>query len=574
MIERVHFHRFKQYRDITFDLRPRGISLVAGGNNSGKSTLLHGLAVWEFCKTVMVMERSPEILLSGARHQGIGLGDEEFSPIAVPSLSHLWTNLRTQKDTDDGDGYTLRIGAEWTDQNGTPKQLTFGLSLANDRLFVKAIDSNLKADDLIPQVAFLPPFAGMMDKEERVSPAIRRRRIGEGLAGGVLRNLLLDMYEANIAERQRLRGTRTKISDRDLRELRNTDPWEQLQKTLRDVFSTELLVRPFREEYHSYIRVQIVRGEPERFRLRRHKGFRPRDLMVEGSGFLQWLSVCVLAFSPSVDTLLLDEPDAHLHPSLQNRMLQVLSNALGSKQTLLATHSVEMIRRSDANLILQVKGTHGNRYLQQDYQKVALLEGLGSDYAPHIDRIRVSRRVLFVEGPSDEVVLKILSGKLGKAFPEPWVVWRTSTSHRERKQLFLGLRDDMPDLEAVSLQDRDDMSVSQIEPDLSEKGATPTAGFQRLTWKRRMIENYLIDPTAIAKASGKSMTEVESVLKENFALSIGESFPSHEAPQAILDTNGKEVLAEFNVHAADIADALGDDRVPDDIIALLAHLES
>ncbi len=574
MIERVHFHRFKQYRDVTFDLRPGGISLLAGGNNSGKSTLLHGLAIWEFCKTVMTMEKSPEVLLAGAKHQGVGLGDEEFSPISVPSLSHLWTNLQTQKDSTESDGYTLRIGIDWSDPDGASKGLTFGLSLANDRLFVKAVDSNLEVGDSIPQIAYLPPFAGIVDKEERVSPAIRRRRIGEGLAGGVLRNLLLEMHEANLSERAKLRGTRSKISDRDLRQLRFDDPWERLQHTLREVFSTELIVQPFRDEYHSFIRVQVVKGRTDRYRLKRHKGYRPRDIMVEGSGFLQWLSVCVLAFSPSVDTLLLDEPDAHLHPSLQSRLLEVLSTALRGKQTLLATHSVEMIRRAEASLILEVKGTHRNRYLDQDYQKVALLEGLGSDYAPHIDQAKLSGLILFVEGVSDESILDILAEKLGYETPHPWVVWQTSRGHSERKQLFLGLREEIPELEVISLRDRDDTNVAQVKHDLKDSSAPFTENFKPLTWKRRTIENYLIDPSAIAKASERDVAEVERILVEKFGLSIGDSFPSHNAPQAILNVNGKDILKEFGIHATKVATALSADRIPEDVVTFFEHLYS
>src|SRR5262245_38656447 len=40
----------------------------------------------------------------------------------------------------------------------------------------------------------------------RLPGAIRRRRIGEGPAGAVLRNLLLDMYDRNQEERRRARG--------------------------------------------------------------------------------------------------------------------------------------------------------------------------------------------------------------------------------------------------------------------------------------------------------------------------------------------------------------------------------
>ena len=137
--------------------------------------------------------------------------------------------------------------------------------------------------------------------------AIRRRRIGEGLAGAVLRTVLLDLFISNQAERVQLRGDRAKILDSDLRKLRETDPWEILQQALRTTFGTELVIQPFRDEYHSYIKAEIFRGELRNYKIRRYPGFKNRDLMVEGSGFLQWLSVFALATDPAISTLLLDE---------------------------------------------------------------------------------------------------------------------------------------------------------------------------------------------------------------------------------------------------------------------------
>ncbi len=364
MITKLTFHRFKQFKDQAFELQPIGLSLIAGGNNSGKSSILHGLAVWQFCKTAIEMERGPEVFNARAigSKQGLGLGDDEFSPINVPSLKHLWTNLKTRKETEP-DGYTLKIGCEW-DRINSPCRLEFGLALANDRLFVKVTDSNLQEGDRIPQVAYLPPFAGITDREMRLPGAIRRRRIGEGLAGAVLRNLLLDMYEQNIAERTSLRGKRTKISDSDLKRLRAKNPWELLQKTLRDTFSAELLISPFRDEYHSYIRVDVIKGHVVGSQLKRYRDFNKRDLMVEGSGFLQWLSVYVLALDPNLDVLLFDEPDAHLHCSLQDHLLENLRNlALDSlNQVLVATHSTEILRHAPAAEVFQIRKGEG-RYL-------------------------------------------------------------------------------------------------------------------------------------------------------------------------------------------------------------------
>lgn len=362
MIETLTFHRFKQFTEHRFDLVPDGVTLIGGGNNSGKTTLLHGLAVWEFCRTAISEERGTEAFLADWNGLGLGLGDDEFSPINVPSLKHLWSNLKTQKGNEP-DGYTLTIRAAWTaDEN--QRFLEFSLSLANDRLFLKATASNLEEGDAIPRVAYLPPFAGITDREMRITGAIRRRRMGEGLAGAVLRNLLLEMWEENEAKRRRLRGSKAKISDLDLKTLRATDPWELLQQNLRRTFGAQLDIAPFREEYHSYIQVVVDKGTVTGHKLKRHQGYNPRDLMVEGSGFLQWLSVYTLALDPSVDVLLLDEPDAHLHSSLQEQLvtnLREIASKLG-KQVLVATHSSEILRNADATDIFHIRGSAGGKY--------------------------------------------------------------------------------------------------------------------------------------------------------------------------------------------------------------------
>lgn len=575
MITKLTFHRFKQFKDQEFELQPIGLSLIAGGNNSGKSSILHGLAVWQFCKTAIEMERGPEVFNASAigSKQGLGLGDDEFSPINVPSLKHLWTNLKTRKETEP-DGYTLKIGCEWGGIN-SPCRLEFGLALANDRLFVKVTDSNLQEGDRIPRVAYLPPFAGITDREMRLPGAIRRRKIGEGLAGAVLRNLLLDMYEQNIAERTRLKGERTKISAPDLRRLRAKDPWELLQKTLRDTFSTELQISPFSDEYHSYIRVDVIKGHVVGSQLKRYRDFNKRDLMVEGSGFLQWLSVYVLALDPNLDVLLFDEPDAHLHYSLQDHLLENLRNlALDSlNQVLVATHSTEILRHAPAAEIFQIRKGEG-RYLVSDEQKVGLLTGLGSDYAPRIDRVRKTRRILFVEGSSDVAILHILAENLGLPWPNGWVEWLIPSGHKERKQVFLALAEEIPGLMAISLRDRDDEPIGTVGSDLVDQSHRQIAKFDCRKWRRRHIESYLIWPPAIAAASGLSESEVDVKLAQSFAIAIPrDSFTHSDVPEVLLDLHGKSILkkgggatsGQFDVNVFDVAKAIEPDGICDDI---------
>lgn len=575
MIEELTLRRFKRFRDQTIPLRAHGVSLVAGANNSGKSSILHALAVWEFCRTIIEAEKGAEAFLASTRVQGLGLGDDEFSPLLVPSLGHLWTNLTTQKTAADDDGYTLRIRASWRNSHGVKKELEFGLALANDRLFVKRTFSTLDPGDDIPRVAYLPPFAGITDKEARLPGAIRRRRIGEGLAGAVLRNVLLDLYQRNFSRRAELRGSRTKIRDADLRDLRESDSWEILQQTLRIVFGSELTIQPFRDEYHSYIKVEIVRGTVQGYRISRHQGYKNRDLMVEGSGFLQWLSVFALATDRSISTLLLDEPDAHLHTSLQGQLLERLNEIAEStgKQVLIATHSSEILRSAPLQQILRVTTGDSPKYLSNESQKVGLLAGLGSEYSPRIDHLRRSKRLLFVEGDNDVRVLRKVADLLGIAWPTAWTVWKSTGGHKERKHLFIALTEEVEGLVTLSLRDRDDEPVSTVGEHLEDRTHNqPPPGFHCRKWRRRHIESYLLWPPAMAAASGRSEQEIREMLQERYAIAVGSNFSSAHPPDALLDIRGKDVLAHWGIDAHAVVAAMTPRDVPEDLRMFVQEL--
>ncbi|OKP65811.1 hypothetical protein BTE77_32560 [Ensifer adhaerens] len=581
MIRRVTLTNFKKFKDTQFELLPDGISFLAGGNNSGKSTLLQALAVWEFCRVVLEMERGRESLQVGYTRQGLGVSDDEFSPVAIASLKHLWTNLKTQ-EAGSVDGYSLGIRCDWEDAAGNPKHLKIAMALANDRLFLKAGSTNLQEGDIIPTVAYLPPFAGIGSRENLMSGAERRAMIGRGLSGGIVRNLLHDMHAENDRQRTRLKEGRTKIKNSDLARLRSEDSWEILQSTLGDIFKTQLEVSPFNSIYHSYIRVNCVKGDYNNKTFKRYSGYNAKDLMAEGSGFLQWLSVYALALDPSVNVILLDEPDAHLHPSLQSQLIDHLFSICEkrSKQLLLATHSTEILRWVDHGKILAFKGSRAN-YLNESNQKVSLFLGLGSDYAPKLDPLRKGKRLLIVENDSDARILKAWARQLKIDWPGKLVVWPWTGGSSERKQLFLQLKNEIEDLRVISIRDRDDMELDHVDKTtLRDKSVGNQHGDLMLrVWRRRHIENYVLQPDAISRASGEPVETVNALFAEH-ALVVPDNFPSRDVAVAMIDARGKETSQEhvrsikkvLGVSPIDIAEKMNADEIPEDVKTLISQI--
>lgn len=583
-IKKVELKKFKKYKNSTIQLNDE-LSLLVGGNNSGKSSLLQAMATWQFCKTLLEIEKGRVSWTENATNQGVGLGIVDFTPMFIPSLSHLWTNLKSQKQTED-DGYTLKIKLFWDDSLKNEKFLEFGLSLANDRLFIKNTSSNLALQEIqnddgspnnenIPQIAYLPPFAGITDRESRLSPAMRNRLIGQGLSGGVIRNSIYDIHLENQNKRRRLKEGRNKIANKDLNLLRETDPWEILQKTLFDLFSLKLEVTPFNEQYHSYLKIECVAGVVNGYQFKKHKNFNARDIMVEGSGFLQWLSVYTLALSEEFNVILLDEPDAHLHTQLQKNLTERLEEITikKGKQVLLATHSTELIRAYEPQKILALSNSRG-KYLGSDNEKIGLLSGIGTIFSPKIHKLTEDKRLLIVEGVSDERFLKKIFKKLELTWPKNIVTWLWTGKSSERFQLYKQLKNEIPDLKAISMRDRDDDSDHSVGADLKDKSTNHgDSDFLAMKWRRRHIENYFLDISAIARAAETSEEDIRNFFRDRHALAIPDSITSTDIAAALKDAHGKEIFISgenslkhnFSITRDEVLEHMNKDEICDDI---------
>ena len=255
-------------------------------------------------------------------------------------------------------------------------------------------------------------------------------------------------------------------------------------------------------------------------------------------GRRQWVSAVVERICSSHGSrrwsALLDEPDAHLHPSLQEQLLDSLReiSSATSKQVLVATHSSEILRSTAPADILQVRGSKGGRYLTEEQQKVGLLAGLGSDYAPRVDHAKRDQAAAVRGGDSDLGVLKILAATLDLEWPrDVWTEWTTTRTQKERKQLYLALKEEIPSLVVLSLRDRDDEPAEGSGADLIDKAAGDDGQLPPSALAPRYIESYLIWPAAIAAATGLGESAVNDRLAEHHALSVTERFTESHPPR-------------------------------------------
>src|SRR5437588_2873752 len=93
MISKVKVRYFKQFVEQEFDLSDHMI--LAGPNNSGKTTLLQAIAVWNLALQKWRERRGPESRSKAKQRTGVPLTRQEFTALPLREMNALWADTIT-----------------------------------------------------------------------------------------------------------------------------------------------------------------------------------------------------------------------------------------------------------------------------------------------------------------------------------------------------------------------------------------------------------------------------------------------------------------------------------------------
>ena len=106
----------------------------------------------------------------------------------------------------------------------------------------------------------------------------------------------------------------------------------------------------------------------------------------------------------------IDEPELHLHPAAQRAVGEMLASS--QRQHLLATHSGQLASSFPAKDIVVLSRVHGARQLPEGHD-AASEQFLWRWWNHELVEVLTSERVLFVEGPSDRILVEAVAAKTG-----------------------------------------------------------------------------------------------------------------------------------------------------------------
>ena len=528
MITRLTLRNFKSVSEQTYEFTQ--FDLLVGRNNSGKSTVLQALAIWQFC--VDEFHRSKR---SGST--GIQVVLPNFTALPVPEFNLLWKD-RTDRYWPLVDGkkkqeyILIGIGVEW--RQATGETASFGVELryhSSQTIYAipsggwkKFHDCEQRGD--LPRIAYVPPFSGLEPTEKWLDGAPIRQQVGKGQPGSVLRNLLLRVCPAPS------RGTDRRVAKG------YTAPadWKELAEIVKRWFSVEIHEPGYDSAKDVYITVEYRQND---------KDF---DIIAGGSGFHQTLTLLAFLYGYRPTTILLDEPDAHLHVNLQREILDYFKRRglETNTQFLIATHAEEFVRGVDAVQIVSLLNQEPKRVRSAPEVLRAMAEVSNEEIA----RLMASPYILYVEGESDERILRAWAAPCGVQTAIDKVCFKSmgggdkQSMKTRADEHFAALRQIIPEVSRLMLLDYDDRATFHPEPD------NPTL----FEWKRKNIENYLLAPDAWKRAAqrfGEGELFVQPVLQaiddffvgQNLTLPPGKTWRNVTA-NVFSAVDGKRILFE------------------------------
>lgn len=461
MLTSLRVKNFKRLEDVEIEL---GKTVVfVGPNNSGKTTALQALALWEIGLRKWIEKRSAKD--TPEKRPGVTINRRDLIAVPVPAANLLWRDLHVraiQRRNGGQETRNIRIDILVSGvTNDTQWECGFEFDYANQESFYcRPLRMNEDPQPVrmpVPEiaapvsVAFLPPMSGMAATEDRLQDGAVNVRIGEGRTAEVLRNLCFQIYS-----------------------LADQASWKSLVAQIKGLFGVTLNPPEFIKE-----RGQITMSY--------YDGGTELDLVSSGRGLQQTLLLLAHLYTHPSTVLLLDEPDAHLEILRQRQIYQILTQTAESQacQVIAASHSEVLLNEAaDRDIVVAFVGKP-HRIDDRRNQVLKSLRSIGFDQYYQAEQ---TGWVLYLEGSTDLAILQafaeLLDHPAKRILEQPFVHYVANLPAKAREH-FYGLREAKPDLIGVAVFD-------SIPQELDESGP-----LCELKWLRREIENYLCFPQTL-----------------------------------------------------------------------------
>lgn len=458
----LRLENFKGFEDIEVEFGD--FNLLVGTNNSGKSTILQAIKLGD----ALLRQHFPSDD-SAAPHPGRTF-PVSLLPVAEPR--DLWYRKRWRV------GNTL-VAAKLRLTYSGGLQFEFGLRLVYGAVNSRILSSPsfLGLEELARIKSFAPVLVpssfGVVPHEERRTQGRVSTLIQTGRQNEAVRNMLHDLRESS------------------------PDRFDVLRNLLKQHFNVDLFATHFDDFADQFIDARYDELGAD------------LDLFSAGAGFVQVLQLLTFTLHGTHGMILLDEPDAHLHSSMQLIVVEMLERLARQYnfQVLISTHSKEIINFVAPTTLIPVSSGHKVGPLEPHVSALAMLEEMGSVDNIDLYSLFTSKRCVFVEGKSDAGYLQRVAGKIGSTVFEGdsrVVVVRTGGVDNFAPGAAVSVFSSLAGVQLAhfALRDRDGRSDAHRDHVMA-------TGEKPHVHELDCVESYFVLPSAFARAVAHDFARLE-----------------------------------------------------------------
>lgn len=355
MIAKVTLSHFKKFKSKTVELQP--LSILVGENSSGKTTVLQAvnLSLNALAGNKLITRDT----------KGVKIRENGISATSLPGINISdFRELYYAKVSRGGKSGDPRVGATILLEDDFGNRYNVQISSLFGGYNIKCLSKpdDLKNSPSLHSFAplFISGFVGLQGSEERSFPAVIKRQLSSGLVSSIIRNLVLELKKSN------------------------EQKYDLLCERMKKDFGFHLAKVEFDDRSDEYVAASY-HEECESKKL-------TMDFNSSGSGYMQILQILAPIYSVCPDQckiVMLDEPDAHLHPNMQialAKSLMRIQRELGV-QIIISTHSPSIIQTVSPNSIIPITASSSISSSLSSNQEV-------HDFIRQIDNYELAKSVI------------------------------------------------------------------------------------------------------------------------------------------------------------------------------------
>jgi predicted ATP-dependent endonuclease of OLD family len=319
-LKKITLTNFKIYERLEFHCNNK-FNIIIGENNIGKSTLYDALILWDLAY-LRLIKKDKKGFYKKTNYNSMNINFTKFSIFRLQNISDLFKDTHEPAKIEltivdsEATEYNLEIELNKPDIENAYIRFTNGNKLDDFNNFAMYCkDNNIRLHDAI-NIRLTKPISALLKQEPFFNKAQIKNKTYLGFSHEVLRNKILLTAE-----------------DRK---------FEYLAKKLENILGTKNTIR-FKNDNrddNEFINMTIQKDNE-----------RETDLLLVGSGILHILEIFSTIKSEqdnlnSVNLLLLDEPDSHIHADVQSKLIDELKNE-ETIQTFLITHNDRLMKKAD-----------------------------------------------------------------------------------------------------------------------------------------------------------------------------------------------------------------------------------